>query len=130
MPWRRDEVREAPVRPAAEPDEAPKQEPAPLPVRPAAGPQPERVPAPEPTPAHAAPPTPAPALAPAARANQWNLWELERAMQADPEPDTDRAYERSALIVFLRDYASSDGQLPPEFDELVRDAFAELLAVR
>jgi hypothetical protein len=51
-------------------------------------------------------------------------------MQADPEPDTDRAYERSALIVFLRDYASSDGQLPPEFDQLVRDAFAELLAVR
>ena len=26
--------------------------------------------------------------------------------------------------MFLRDYASSDGQLPPEFDELVRDAFA------
>jgi hypothetical protein len=130
MPWRRDEVREAPVRPAAEAEPAPTQEPASLPGRPAAAPpQPERVPAPEPMPA-AAPPAPAPALATAARGSQWNLWELERAMQADPEPDTDRAYERSALIVFLRDYASSDGQLPPEFDELVRDAFAELLAVR
>jgi hypothetical protein len=116
MPWRRDEVREAPVGPAAE------QEPTPEPD--AAQQQAEPMPPP------AAPPAPPPALAPAARASQWNLWELERAMQADPEPDTDRAYERSALIVFLRDYASSDGQLPPEFDELVRDAFAELLAVR
>jgi hypothetical protein len=32
--------------------------------------------------------------------------------------------------MFLRDYASSDGQLPAEFDELVRDAFSELLAAR
>jgi hypothetical protein len=111
MPWRRDEVREAPVRAADHPQPEPVAEPVAAPAEPPA-------------------PAPAPALAPAARGSQWNLWELERAMQADPQPDTDRAYERSALIVFLRDYASSDGQLPPEFDELVRDAFAELLAVR
>jgi hypothetical protein len=58
------------------------------------------------------------------------VWELERATQSDPSPDSDRAYERTVLLMFLRDYASSDGQLPPEFDELVRDAFSELLAVR
>jgi hypothetical protein len=124
VPWRRDEVREAPVRgepePVAERPEAPAAAPPRREPVPAAGPVAS---------APSAPPAPAQAV-PAARGSQWNVWELERATQGDPSPDSERAYERTVLLMFLRDYASSDGQLPPEFDELVRDAFSELLAAR
>jgi hypothetical protein len=119
MPWRRDEVREAPV---SGPEPLVEEEPEPEPARAAAGP----VGSPsEPAPA----PAPEPELQPVARGGQWNVWELERALAYDPNPDSERAYERTAMLMFLRDYASSDGRLPADFDDLVRDAFGDLLAV-
>jgi hypothetical protein len=51
-------------------------------------------------------------------------------MANDTAADSERMYERSVMLMFLRDYASSDGQLPADFDELVRDTFGDLLATR
>ncbi|MHB8059963.1 MAG: hypothetical protein ACYDHO_03935 [Gaiellaceae bacterium] len=57
----------------------------------------------------------------------WNVWQLERLLGAQAKPDPERDYERSMILVYLREFADSDGQLPPQFDQLVRDSFADLL---
>jgi hypothetical protein len=57
----------------------------------------------------------------------WNLWELERLARAAAERHPDRAQEWAYLFVYLREFASPDGALPPEFDGLVRESFAEVL---
>jgi hypothetical protein len=41
--------------------------------------------------------------------------------------DPARDEERSFLLLSLRDHAQPDGDLPLEFDQLVRDAFGDLL---
>ena len=56
---------------------------------------------------------------------EWNIWELQHLVRE--RPDDDRHEEWAALIASLRDFARVDGTLPGEFDELVRDSFAELL---
>lgn len=56
----------------------------------------------------------------------WNVWQLERMMAAG-KPDPERDYERSLLLVYLREFADSDGQLSPEFDELVNETFGDLV---
>jgi hypothetical protein len=40
----------------------------------------------------------------------------------------DRAEERRLLLLHLRDFADASGQLPAEFDPLVREAFETRLA--
>jgi hypothetical protein len=83
------------------------------------------------------PPSPAPEPAPreepsvvnfAARTRgprTWNLWELERLAREEFEGE---ALEQSQyLFIHLRQFARADGQLPLEFDELVRDSFGGLL---
>lgn len=57
----------------------------------------------------------------------WNIWQLERLLAAQAKPDPERDYERSMMLVYLRDFADSDGQLPPQFDELVRESFGDLV---
>jgi hypothetical protein len=57
----------------------------------------------------------------------WNIWQLERLLAAQAKPDPERDYERSMMLVYLREFADSDGQLPPEFDDLVRETFADLV---
>ena len=57
----------------------------------------------------------------------WNVWQLERLLAAQARPDPERDYERSMLLVYLREFADSDGRLPPEFDDLVRESFADLM---
>lgn len=56
---------------------------------------------------------------------EWNLWELERRARehagADAVPE-----EWAAIFMSLREYAKSDGALPPQFDSLVRESFPEL----
>jgi len=55
----------------------------------------------------------------------WNLWELDRlarALNGDARSD-----ERRLLLLHLRDFADSSGQLPVEFDSLVRDVFGPKL---
>jgi ribosomal protein L12E/L44/L45/RPP1/RPP2 len=57
----------------------------------------------------------------------WNVWQLERLLAAQAKPDPERDYERSMMLVYLREFADSDGQLPPQFDDLVRESFSDLV---
>ena len=56
---------------------------------------------------------------------EWNLWELERRARDHAGKDS-VPEEWAAMFVYLREYARSDGRLPPHFDELVRESFPEL----
>jgi hypothetical protein len=57
----------------------------------------------------------------------WNVWQLERLLASQPKSDQERDYERSAMLVYLREFADADGQLPPQFDDLVRESFGDLM---
>jgi hypothetical protein len=67
----------------------------------------------------AEPPPPPPA-------REWNLWDLERRAR-ERAGDAQRDEEWSALFTHLRVFANTDGTLPKEFDELVRESFGELI---
>ena len=58
---------------------------------------------------------------------EWNLWDLERRARERTGEDPFRDEEWAALFVYLREYASPDGMLPPEFDDLLRESFGDLL---
>lgn len=57
---------------------------------------------------------------------EWNLWELERRARDRGAGDPDRDEERSYLLLYLRDYATPDGDLPLELDSFVRESFPDL----
>jgi hypothetical protein len=57
----------------------------------------------------------------------WNVWELERLVASRKGKDDESDYERQLLLVYLREFASSDGRLPSELDALVREAFGDLV---
>jgi hypothetical protein len=84
----------------------------------------ERRPQPPPPP----PPEPEPEPEPVVQGppREWNLWELERAARS--APDGERQEEWTALLIHLREFANTDGDLPIEFDSLVREAFGDVLA--
>jgi len=94
--------------PERQPEPAPEPEPEPQPE-----PEPEPEPQPEPEPVYSGPP------------REWNIWELQRLVR-DRADDT-RQEEQAALVLSLRDFARSDGTLPLQFDELVRESFGALL---
>jgi hypothetical protein len=56
---------------------------------------------------------------------EWNIWELQRAVRTSE--DQGRQEEWSALFIHLREFANAEGNLPVEFDELVRESFAGVL---
>jgi hypothetical protein len=62
------------------------------------------------------------------RPRAWNLWDLERLARDGAGDDAARDEERSLLLVYLREFADPGGELPPDFDPLVRESFGELLA--
>lgn len=117
-----------PPEPVPEPE--PEPEPEPVAVRP---PEPLRaVPppaAPEPTSPPPQPPAPSVLAFPAAAARRepWNLWDLERVAREESQRNPERAHEWSVLFLHLRQYASADGSLPPEFDDLVRESFGDVM---
>jgi hypothetical protein len=57
----------------------------------------------------------------------WNIWELERL--ADEAEGGDPAYDEELdfLLLELRQFANADGQLPVEFDPVVRESFGDLV---
>jgi hypothetical protein len=122
--------------PPAPPEPEPAPEPEPVPARvplvavPEPEPQPE--PAPAPAPAPVAPPEPQTVvpIGVSAMPRQWNLWELERLTRENAGEDVARDEERQFLLMYLREFADSDGQLPIDFDGLVRDSFGELVGAR
>lgn len=69
----------------------------------------------------AAPPPPPPP-----QPKEWNLWDLERRAR-EQAGNALRDEEWSALFTHLRVFATADGMLPKEFDELVRESFGELI---
>jgi hypothetical protein len=75
----------------------------------------------------AAPPVPAPTPIRPKGGREWNLWELERLARDRAGTNPDRDEERTYLLMSLRDFARPDGQLPPDFDALVREAFEDVL---
>jgi hypothetical protein len=68
------------------------------------------------------PPPPPPPPAP----REWNLWDLERRAR-EQAGNARRDEEWSALFTHLRVFANTDGTLPKEFDELVRESFGTLI---
>jgi hypothetical protein len=119
------------LQPEPDPEPAPEPTPEPEPEperRPelAAVPPPPPEPEPEPEPA----PNPEPAVVPLVLRDTtprtWNIWELERL--AETMDGDAAAEERALLLVHLREFANASGDLPVEFDELVRDAFGADLA--
>src|SRR5262245_33500969 len=64
----------------------------------------------------------------AADSRQWNVWELERLARAAQNRSPARAEELGFLLGYLREFASPDGLLPPDFDALVRESFPELVS--
>jgi hypothetical protein len=52
----------------------------------------------------------------------WNIWALERVAREHPESE-----ELAFLVLSLREFADSAGQLPADFDPLVRESFGDLL---
>jgi len=95
-------------------------------------PEPPRL-VPVPTPA----PEPEPELPPAATVvsitsspgpRRWNLWDLERLAREQAGGDQVADEERTYLLLYLRDFAGPDGQLPLDFDDLVRQSFGGLVA--
>ena len=61
------------------------------------------------------------------RPRRWNLWDLERLARDEAQNDPLRYEGWSYLFVNLRQFATRDGSLPVEFDDLVRESFGELL---
>jgi hypothetical protein len=127
------EPERAPVE-QPEPEHEPEQEPEPEPEAvvnersarallasgtPPLPPEPARAPEQRPGPQ---PPQPDPR---AGEPREWNIWQLERAARA--ADDQERQEEWSALFIHLREFANADGDLPVEFDALVRESFASIL---
>jgi len=117
-----------PLEPEPEPEPEPEHEaePRPEPVVLAAVPLPPE-PEPEPDPE----PEPEPEVVPLALRDPtpraWNIWDLEQlasTMGGEPE----QVEERALLLLNLRQFANAAGELPADFDPLVREAFGADLA--
>jgi len=121
--------------PEVEPVPEPQPEPEPAPtrvLRPVPDPEPELEPEPEPEPI-APEPTAGAAVVPigvSAFPRQWNLWDLERLTREASGGDPILDEERSYLLMYLRDFAGPGGELPIDFDALVRDSFGKLVGAR
>jgi hypothetical protein len=54
---------------------------------------------------------------------QWNVWELERLATLAEGEDRAKDEERAVLVQSLRQFADASGELPVDFDSLVRESF-------
>ena len=99
-----------------EPEPSPSPEPIVIRPKLKREPEPQPEPAPEPEVVKDAP-------------REWNLWELERLARDHTTDDVAKNEERAYLLIYLREFAGPDGNLPADFDGLVRDAFGDLVHV-
>lgn len=107
-------------RRAARPEPPPAAEPA-VPAPPE--PEPALEPAPEPE----LEPEPAPAVPLHAAGGVWNVRALEELVAEHAAEFPERVEEWSFYLESLRDFAAPGGSLPPSFDALVDEVFADLL---
>jgi outer membrane biosynthesis protein TonB len=115
--------------PEPEPEPPPDPEPDPEPVR-VLQPVPDLEPEPEPEPEPLQVATTVVPIGISAQPRQWNIWDLERLTREASGSDMTLDEERSFLLMYLRDFAGPDGELPIDFDGLVRDSFGELVGAR
>jgi hypothetical protein len=114
-----------PAPPAPEP-EPPRPEPGePTSQLRSVSPLPEREP--EPAPQREAPPVVAFRPRGDGAPREWNVWHLERLAREREGQDPVRDEELAFLLLELRQFANADGQLPANFDPIVREAFGEFL---
>jgi hypothetical protein len=111
--------------PEPEPDTEPEPEPEPILAVVPPPPEPEPEPQPEPEPEPKAEVVPLALRDPTPRA--WNIWDLEQ-LASTLDGDPEKVEERSLLLLHLREFASAAGELPSNFDPLVREAFGADLA--
>jgi hypothetical protein len=118
-----------PTPPVPPPEPEPEPEPRPGPER---EPVLVAVAPPEPEPAPEQEPEPQPEVVPLvlrdATPRTWNVWQLERIATERYGRDPGRDEERTLLVLHLREFADASGNLPLEFDPLVREAFGSDLA--
>jgi hypothetical protein len=121
------EAEPEPTATEAEPEPVSRPEPEPAPE---SDPEPMLALAPPPPPPPEPEPESEPAVVPLVLRDQtprtWNLWELER-LAAKLNGDA-ASEERTMLLLHMREFAPPSGDLPVEFDPLVRDAFGAGLA--
>ena len=75
-------------------------------------------------------PPPGPPSSSSLPRGSWNLWELEGIARETTGVDAARDEERSLILMYLREFASAEGILGAEFDDLVRESFGDLLPAR
>ena len=57
----------------------------------------------------------------------WNIWLLSELVEEAQGQDPIRQEERRQILYYLRDHAELDGLIPPEFEDLVFEAFGDLM---
>jgi hypothetical protein len=57
----------------------------------------------------------------------WDVWELEKLLGESSDQDPHRRAEQRQILFHLRDHIGFDGKIPPQFDDLVREVFDDLL---
>ena len=62
-----------------------------------------------------------------AEPREWNIWELDRLAHEAEGRDPAHDEELVFLLLQLRQFANADGQLPLDFDPVVRQSFGELI---
>jgi hypothetical protein len=122
-------VMAAETEPEPEPVAEPEAEPQPEPQR-VLAPVPDLEPEPEPEPELLPAATTVVPIGVSAIPRQWNLWDLERLTREASGGDSILDEERSFLLMYLREFAGPDGELPVDFDGLVRDSFGPLVGAR
>jgi hypothetical protein len=114
--------------PGPEPEPEPEPERVPLAAVPPPPHEPEREPEPEPEPQpEPEPEVVVPFVQRDVTPREWNVWELEKIASEVEGVDPARDEERALLLMNLRQFANTSGDLPVDFDPLVRDAFGPAL---
>jgi hypothetical protein len=117
--------------PATEPPPEPETEAEPVPeAKPvltvAPPPPPQPPPAPEPE-TSAKPEVVVPLVRRDSTPREWNVWDLERIADEQEGQNPTRDEERAVLLMSLRQFANASGDLPVDFDPLIREAFGTAL---
>jgi hypothetical protein len=60
-------------------------------------------------------------------ARGWDIWALSALVEGTPDQDPAREEERRQILYYLREYVAVDGRIPPEFEDLVLEAFGDLI---
>ena len=110
-----------PPEPEAEPVVVPEAKPV-LKVAPPPPPPPQPPPEPEPEPEVVVP-----LVRRDSTPREWNVWDLERIASEQEGQNPARDEERALLLMSLRQFANASGDLPVDFDPLIREAFGTAL---